>query len=763
MEKKSRKPIFKLSLGQKGLVLVGLPLLFELVFVGMLAVLLKQSETEAALVARSKDKVATAGMVTKLFINAGASLAAYSIQKNPTLAEQYESSVEQIPVEIVKLKSLCVDNVRQLETLGAIERSTAGGIEIIRTLKRKMDGSNGSAFGGSELRSLKKLNRLMSDLEAEVEEFMEEERRLTRSRPQIESRARHLVHIVLWTGTILNVLLAMIVAHLFYTSVNARLRVLTDNTIRLARSEPLRPIMAGSDEVALLDRVFHEMADALAEAVRKERAIIENALDVICSIDEELRFTAVSPASVKVWGYLPEELIGKCFTDMIHSDDVGDTIRATEAIMTDNVLLPFENRVVRKDGLEVQVLWSAYWSNAERSMFCVAHDITERKRAEELLRDSEARTRSIIESMPVGLIIVDSVGIISNVNPQMEKIFGYHEAELIGHSLTMLFPGAEEFSPSSIAGDTERLIGRLREFRAQRKNGEVFPAELSFMKYQTAESLQLLINVLDVTERHIMEKLKREFVTTVSHELRTPLTSIRGSLTLLAVGALGPLAEQANRAVKIAERNCLRLVCLLNDLLDMEKLEAGKMEMVFQHMHLAPVIERSVESVRAFADQYGIHIEVSGPELEVCADADRIIQVMVNLLSNGCKYSPRGGLIQVAVVEEEHTARVSVKDSGRGVPPESLANIFERFQQVEIADAKSKGGTGLGLSICKAIVEQHNGSIGVDSQPGEGSTFWFKLPKWGTPEAPVAVSKVEEIELTGAYKPLENMELGQRG
>lgn len=767
MRSKERKPLLNLSLGQKGLVLVGLPLLFELIFVGMLAFLVKQAEMEATLLARSKDKVATANIITKLFINAGASLAAYSIQKNPTLAEQYEVSLEQIPVEIIKLKRLCSDNARQVEIVAHIDGITADGINIVRKLKSVMDSRPNSQLTilTQNNSSFRKLNQQMSDLEAEVDEFMEEERRLTRARPQVESRARHLVHIVLWTGTVLNVLLAMIVAHLFYTGVNARLRVLIDNTIRLARSEPLRPIMAGTDEVAVLDRVFHEMADALAEAVRKERAIVENALDVICSIDEDSKFTAVSPASVHVWGYSPEELIGKSFTDLLHPDDVESTRTAINSIKTDSVPVPFENRIRRKTEGTVQVLWSAYWSSAERSMFCVAHDITERKRTEELLRESEARTRSIIESMPVGLIIVDDAGIIDEVNPHMEKIFRCQKHELIGQPLCELFPRIDELSPDNIAKlACDKQTGRLREFNAQRKTGEVFPAEISLMKYQTSGAPRFLINVIDVTERHFVEKLKREFVTTVSHELRTPLTSIRGSLTLLAVGALGPLAEQAHRAVKIAERNCLRLVCLLNDLLDMEKLEAGKMEMVFERMSLAPVIERSVESVRSFADQYDIQIEVEGPELEVSADADRIIQVMINLLSNGCKYSPPGAILSVIVTEEISDVRVSVKDCGRGIPESALGTVFERFHQVEAADAKAKGGTGLGLAICKAIVEQHNGTIGVESQPGQGSTFWFRLPKWGTPAAPGTAERLDEIDITGTavYKSVENIEIGQR-
>ena len=396
-------------------------------------------------------------------------------------------------------------------------------------------------------------------------------------------------------------------------------------------------------------------------------------------------------------------------------------------------------------------------------MFCVAHDITERKRTEELLRDSEARTRSIIESMPVGLLILDGEGRIQLTNPQMETMFGFRGEELLGEFMSSLFPKAVEFSPRNFsAGACEKLIGRVREFDAQRKNGDIFPAQLSFVKYRSGEGAPLLINVLDVTERHVVERLKRDFVTTVSHELRTPLTSIRGSLTLLAVGALGPLADQAHRAVKIAERNCLRLVGLLNDLLDIEKLESGKMDMVFERVSLFAVIDRAVESVRSFADQYSIKIDVSGSDCDVCVDADRIIQLLVNLLSNGCKYSPREATVLVSLTEEDEYVRIAVTDSGRGIPPDAVAHIFERFQQVEPDDAKRRGGTGLGLAICRAIVEQHNGTIGVESQPGQGSTFWVRLPRWGTPGAPRPAEELEDIDITGSnalYSTIDKVEL----
>lgn len=741
-----------LTLAQKGLVLVGVPLLFELIFVGMLTALLGQAEKEALRVSHSKAIITKTNTLTKLVIEAGAALAGYSVRKEPTYEDHYEAAVEQIPIEISELRKLSADNPRQQASLQEIESSVEKGLTLIRNIKKAMDsGANSKTspyMSGNQV--FKELQDITDELESELSKFAQDERKVEKSSPQMEQRSRSMVNTMLWVGTTLNVLLSLLMAHLFYTGITGRLMILIDNAIRLAKNEPLNPAIAGTDEVAYLDRVFHEMAGALAEAARKERSVIENALDVICSIDENGKFVAVSPASVNVWGYQPEELVGRRFTELILTEDIENTLDCTRRIMIEQLLLPFENRVMRKNGTLVHILWSAYWSNAERCMFCVAHDITDRKRAEDMLKESELRTRSIIESMPVGLVIVNEQGIIDLVNPQMEKMFDLHADYLMGLNIFELFPKAEEFRPQNFkAGAYYRLLGRVREFTARRSSGEFFPTELTFVAFNTSEGPRLLLNILDVTERHSMERLKREFVTTVSHELRTPLTSIRGSLTLLAVGALGPMAEQAMRATKIAERNALRLVNLINDLLDIEKLEAGKMDMVFEKENIASVIERSVESVRAFADQYEIKFEHhQEKDFAVCADGDRLVQVVVNLLSNACKYSPTKDtvLIKVDAVEDDYV-RVSVLDNGRGIPAETLPRMFERFQQVEAADSKRKGGTGLGLAICKAIVDQHNGKIGVESEYGKGSQFWFSLPAWGHPQAPPAKEELEEPEI----------------
>jgi len=214
----------------------------------------------------------------------------------------------------------------------------------------------------------------------------------------------------------------------------------------------------------------------------------------------------------------------------------------------------------------------------------------------------------------------------------------------------------------------------------------------------------------------------------VSHELRTPLTSIRGSLGLLVAGVTGELTPQGRELVRLAERNAVRLTALINDILDFERLDSGRVSMQFAAADLQALVEQSFESVRAFADEKGISLASRPTEAWAWADADRIVQVLVNLLSNAIKFSPAGREVRVWAEDHGSRVRLFVKDQGRGIPATYRQRIFERFVQVEDSDKRDQGGTGLGLAICKAIVEHHGGRIGVESEVKVGSTFWFEIP-----------------------------------
>jgi signal transduction histidine kinase len=240
---------------------------------------------------------------------------------------------------------------------------------------------------------------------------------------------------------------------------------------------------------------------------------------------------------------------------------------------------------------------------------------------------------------------------------------------------------------------------------------------------------------------------ERQLVAMVSHELRTPLTSIRGGLTLLAVGALGELPEKAREVVLLAERNSIRLVKLINDLLDIEKLEAGMLEMHFEDCDVDDIVRRALESVDSLAKEKNIRILFDSPgQAQVRADRDRIVQVLVNLLSNSLKFSDKDATIEIEVHGDEQKLNFSVTDHGRGIPAQYHWLLFQRFQQVPVADSKERGGSGLGLAICKAIVERHGGTIGVHTAEGEGSTFWFTLPLHEVPKHTVNSSDCVVVE-----------------
>jgi signal transduction histidine kinase len=226
--------------------------------------------------------------------------------------------------------------------------------------------------------------------------------------------------------------------------------------------------------------------------------------------------------------------------------------------------------------------------------------------------------------------------------------------------------------------------------------------------------------------------MKREFIAMVSHDLRTPLTSIQGFLSLLDAGVYGQISDSGMESLEIADSSISRLIKLVNDLLDAERLESGKMELNLGTCSILHLFESSADAVETFADQQGVKLTVVAPSHEhdsVYADGDRLIQVLVNLLSNAIKFSASGTKVTLASIPVEDMIELQVIDEGRGIPAEFLDSVFERFKQVKKSDSKNRKGTGLGLAICKAIIEKHGGQIGVRSEEGKGSTFWFRIPE----------------------------------
>lgn len=342
-----------------------------------------------------------------------------------------------------------------------------------------------------------------------------------------------------------------------------------------------------------------------------------------------------------------------------------------------------------------------------------------------------------VDACPNAMVLTDSAGGIVLVNTETERLFGYAREDLIGNTIEMLIPeglsqGRARTRHEFALGPTPRRIGADRILFGRHRDGREFPVEVGLYPIERSRTSMVLGVVFDKAEARRTDRLKDEFVSTVSHELRTPLTSIAGSLGLLIGGAAGPLPEPALRLIRIAQNNSQRLVRLINDILDIEKIESGQIIFNFKRLSARALVEQVIDANRGYADGFRVRVRLDEAAVggEVYADPDRLSQVIVNLLSNAIKFSPPDGEVDVTVKEERASVRVAIRDRGEGIPAEFRPRIFEKFAQADATDALKKGGTGLGLSIVKQIVTRLGGTVGFEDAPGGGTVFFFDLPAW---------------------------------
>lgn len=315
-------------------------------------------------------------------------------------------------------------------------------------------------------------------------------------------------------------------------------------------------------------------------------------------------------------------------------------------------------------------------------------------------------------------------------------MFGYQDEEVIGENVKMLMPEPfhsehDGYLNSHMTTGVKKIIGIGREVVGLRKNGSEFPLDLAVSEVKMDNSVHFIGITRDVTERKRIELMQKEFISTVSHELRTPLTSISGSLGLILGGITGEIPEKTRALITIANNNSERLIHLINDILDIEKISAGKMHFDLTVVDLTPIIKQSLDENKGYGEKLDVKFKLiseSEKEIKVKIDEKRLLQVMSNLLSNAAKYSPTGEYVTVKIEQMTTHVRVSVHDNGNGIPDDFKSKIFSKFSQADSSDTRQKGGTGLGLNITKAIVLEHKGTIDFESNKELGTTFYFDLP-----------------------------------
>jgi PAS domain S-box-containing protein len=461
-------------------------------------------------------------------------------------------------------------------------------------------------------------------------------------------------------------------------------------------------------------------------------AFAETAISPVITTTLDGTITTWNPAAERLYGYAAAEAIGMPIGTIIPPDQQQQFGDAVGASLDAHSGEAFETVRVAKAGRRIDVLLmlSAITSPAGETIgiINITRDLTP-------LKAAERRFRLAVESCPNGMMMSDRAGTIVMVNKEIERLFGCRREELIGRSIEDLLPerlrGRHVRHRDAFAGNPQhRHMDGSRELVGARKDGTEIPIEVGLTPIETPEGLMVLSAIVDISERKRLDRLKDEFVSMVSHELRTPLTSISGALGLLMEDAGGHLPDTAMQLLTIVHANSQRLVRLINDILDLQKIEAGQIAFHLRYVSLRSVVEQTIEANHAFADGFGVRLRVDGArcEDEVLADPDRLAQVLTNLLANAIKFSPPGEEVVVAIARRGGDMRVSVRDHGPGIPEAFKSRIFEKFAQADSSHARQKGGTGLGLSIAKQLVHHHGGSLGFEAAPGGGTVFYFDLP-----------------------------------
>ena len=379
--------------------------------------------------------------------------------------------------------------------------------------------------------------------------------------------------------------------------------------------------------------------------------------------------------------------------------------------------------------------------------FFISRVISQREKLLSALHHSERLQRAILDSANFSIISTDGNGQIGTYNATAGKWLRYSPAEFAGMNIVALHEDKDLQERSRqlskamgrpFENDFQALVTKAQygvpdfaEWTYRRKDGSRFPVSVSVtaLREEKQTVSGYLFIARDLTEQNRLNRMKDEFVSLVSHELRTPLTAIRGALGLLASAKIKAAPEKAEEMLRIAANNSDRLGRLVDDILDLARLESGRIELHKHETDAARLMKQAVEAVQNQAETQGVTIETRPSSFTLVADSDRMIQTFTNLLTNAIKFSPRDSKIEFTAESNESAVRFKIRDFGRGIPPEKLETIFDRFEQVDASDSREKGGSGLGLAICRSIVEQHEGRIWAESTSGLGSTFWVELPR----------------------------------
>lgn len=586
--------------------LILVPMVIQLCFLGVIDHVLGEVERDRQQEARAVDSLIHVNLILNDIFMATGSMMMFKATSTESFAFEFHELFENVQTHTKALKEIANSSPERAKELKAF----VGIIDDITEALTMAEGMPEESVDLASIRIVGKLQSFIRRVNSTGLRLVEKETQLRKRRQEKQSEVRDQLKHTVEGAALVTVAIAAFIAVGFSLTFARRFNTIMSNTMSVAAGKPLAEPIKGSDELAKLDGVIHTLSRDLTITREKERAMIDNTAEIICSLDENLRMSELNPAITKRLGYELEELLGSNLISIIHPEDKDETYLNLQKCQGMDSEIMFEARVRSHDGRFYFYEWTAKYAPHNDLIFCVLHDITERKEA---------------------------------------------------------------------------------------------------------------------------EKLKQEVMAMVSHDLRAPLTSLNMVLDMMLDGVVGTLNEKGNKMVILAQQSVSSLISMINDLLDVEKYESGGLTLNYEDVTIQKLVDNAIGMIKPQADKKNIKLIPSFEDRNIEVDADRVVRVIVNLVGNAIKFSPKDSNITVAVKTQEvkrgiHELEFQIIDEGPGIPEDKLEIVFEKFKQVGTGSEGEKKGTGLGLAICKAIVEAHGGRVGVRSVLGKGATFWFQIP-----------------------------------
>jgi PAS domain S-box-containing protein len=449
-------------------------------------------------------------------------------------------------------------------------------------------------------------------------------------------------------------------------------------------------------------------------------AVLDKAVDVVCAVDAKENIVSVNSAAQRLWGLSPKELVGTWFGSLVAPEDGPIALRAMKQAAHGNQVAPFECRVLRKDGEQVMMLWSVNYRPEDNQVLCLAHDISQRKAAELNLRLSEARSRFIVESMPMGLLITNAEGIIELANPAVEAMVGIPLNSIIGRNIQEVI-----FPDSKTEADT-RLIAKIAaakaiQIQAEKVDGTQFPLQITVNEFQSLTGMSYIITIEDVSERHGIEKLKRELVSLISHDLGGPLTSVQGVLALLEEGIFGELDSDGAEAVSLANSEITRVISLIDGLVGVTKSTFGSNQIKLESVVFSQVLVAVLEKVMWAADAKEIAFVTPefNPQLHV--DVSRFNGVLIAFLTHAIEASAHGGTIEITA-EESYRRFAVIRLRALNLATQPQKPVVKHDVDETIKERRQV----LGVALCRSVIEHHGGTLDLCDE--ERADYVLTLP-----------------------------------